>query len=52
VKSANESSDKLKLELESFNMTSMDHNQSCASLIVKRSDRDAVIKERTPAINQ
>lgn len=52
VKSANESSDKLKAELEAFNMKSMEHNQSCASLIVKMSDRDAAIKERTPAMNQ
>jgi len=52
VKSANESSDKLKAELEAFNTKSMEHNQNCASLIVKMSDRDAAIKERTPAVNQ
>lgn len=52
VKEANDASDKLKLELESFNVRSMQHNQSCASLIVKMSDRDAVMKERTPAVSQ
>ncbi|MBJ6799862.1 prolipoprotein diacylglyceryl transferase [Geomonas propionica] len=52
VKAANEASDKLKRELESFNDKSIEHNQNCASLIVKMSDRDAVIKERTPAVSQ
>ncbi|GFO65094.1 hypothetical protein [Geomonas paludis] len=52
VKAANEATDKLKLELESFNNRSMDHNQNCASLIVKMSDRDVVMKERAPAPKQ
>lgn len=52
VKSSVERAEQLNAEQEAYHATLMEHNKKCATLVVKITDREAVMKERTAAGKQ
>jgi peptidoglycan hydrolase CwlO-like protein len=49
VNTANERATRLKADQDSYNADMLEHNKRCAALIVRLTDREAVLKERKAA---